>query len=270
MLVYAGIQYDQTQDSTRLDEFKSSNFITGSTVKSLLIAVICITASDCVFQGFMTYKLYKEFNWDIFKKLGADLRLKTALRDYLLFESVITFDVFFFVGFTLQFIIVVLQTKDVEFALTIAVLPVTIVTLILAVFSVRREFKAGVVIFISLCFPGMAYFLFKLIRLYTATGPKKARFDRAKKTLTVFAVITLCFLIVTILSSIKCLMNFGVGLKDKKNKQRMNVGAGVDMEPKDSIFMNSIQKDSMGPRMVIDWYLYFYFIFTNLYNFFGF
>lgn len=248
MLVYAGIQYDQILDSTKLDQFKDLNFISGSIVEKLLLAVLCIIAGQCIFQGFLTYKLYREFNWDIFKSLGADLRLKVALRDYLLFESVIIFDVFFFVGFTLQFVLVVLQTKDIEFALTVAVLPITIVTLILAIVSVRKEFKVGVMIFIFLCFPSMAYFLFKLIRLYTAEGVKKARFERSRKTLTVFAAITIVFLILTVLSSVKCLMNFGIGLKDRKNRNS-------DHEPKTGIFMGTIeptQKDYTGPRMVID------------------
>lgn len=245
MLVYSGIQYDQISSSTKFGEFDGENFVSGAEVKNLLIAVPCIIGGECLVQGFLTYRLYRIFNWDIFKNLGAGLRLKEALRDYLMFEAIILFDLFFFVGFTLQFVIVVLQTKDVEFALTIAVLPITVIVLVLAIISVRREIKLGVQIFIFLCFPATAYFLFKLIRLYTATGPKKLRFDRSRKTLTVFAVITLLFLILTILYSVKCLMNFGLGLKDRKKA-----------ESHPTFVMNSIdsgmKEESTGPRMVID------------------
>lgn len=245
MLVYSGIQYDQVRDSTKLVEFNQDQSLSPAVVRALLITVPCVIAGECIIQGFITYRLYRIFNWDIFKNLGAGLRLKQALRDYLFFESVILFDVFFFVGFTLQFIIVVLQTKDVEFALTVAVIPVTVVTLGLAIFFVRKEIKWGVQVFIFLCFPALAYFLFKLIRLYTATGPKKARFDRTKKTLTVFAVITIVFLIMTTLMAIKCLMNFGLGLKDRTKAPGSSAAysmSSMEMGP----------KDSTGPRMVID------------------
>lgn len=246
MLVYSGIQFDQIRDSTKLyDTQGDDNFISGTTVNNLLIAVPCIIAGETIIQGILTWKLSRTFYWDTFKNLGAGLRLKEALKDYLLFESVILFDLFFFVGFTLQFIIVVLQTKDVEFALTVAVIPVTILILLLAIISVRRENKRGVQIFIFLCFPALAYFLFKLIRIYTATGSKKARFERAKKTLTVFAVITIFFLIITILSALKCLMNFGLGLRERKQElQQSTSSIAIPIEER--------QKDSTGPRMVID------------------
>lgn len=254
MLVYSGIQFDQIKGSNQISKFNGDSFISSDSVLDLLIAVPCIIAGECVIQCFLTYKLYKEFNWDIFKKLGAGLRLKQALRDYLFFESLIIFDIFFFVGFTLQFILLVLQTKDVEFGLTIAVIPVTIIILIAAIFSVRKEFKAGIIVFVILCFAGMAYFLFKLIRLYTAREgtPRRARFDRAHKTLTVFAAITLAFLILTIFYAIKAYMNFGLGLKDRNDRKKFVYSdneTAIDMVPLES---ESANKEYQGARMVID------------------
>lgn len=254
MLVYSGIQYDQIGGSELIPKFENV-FISREQASNFLIAVPCIIAGECIINGFLTYKLYKEFNWDIFKKLGADLKLKLALRDYLFFESLIIFDIFFFVGFTLQFIILVLQAKDVEFGLTIGVIPITIVILISAIFSVRKEFKAGVITFIILCFPGMAYFLFKLIRLYTAeAGPRKERFNRAHKTLTVFAVITIVFLILTVIYAIKTMLNFGKGLKDRNKFSTKNIlypdmENAMDMVPLET---DSGHKEYQGPRMVID------------------
>lgn len=230
MLIYSGIQFDQIRDSTSFfTPSESTRFLSGAIVEQLLITVMCVTVAECIVQGFLTYKLYRKFTWDIFKSFGAGMNLKNALRDYLLFESLIIFDFFFFIGFTLQFIIVVLQTKDIEFALTIVVIPLTIVVLITAVLSMKREFRPGIIGFILLCFAAMAYFLFKLVRLYTATDQKRERFKRAQKTLTVFAAITLVFLILTIVASIKCMANFGIGLKethlqrhnDRKQRQQL-------------------------------------------------
>lgn len=242
MLVYSGIQYDQIRVFIG-NQFTSGAFLSDRQVLNFLISVPCILGGQFLFQMFLTWKLYEEFNWDIFKRIGASLRLKRALRDYLFFESIVIFDIFFFVGFTLQFVIVVLQTKDVEFGLTIAVIPLTILVLLAAIYSAKREFKPGLYAFVFVCFPGMAYFLFKLIRLYTVGNPiKKNRFMRARKTLTVFAVVTLVFLVLTIIYSIKVLRNFGLGLKKESERK------DETLHETDSIPLGS--KDSNGNEMI--------------------
>lgn len=248
MLVYSGIQYDQIRDSNQISTF--DGFITKNQLINFLISVPCILGAQFLVQSVLTFILYKEFNWDIFRKFGADMKFKRALRDYVFFESLIIFDIFFFVGFTLQFVIVVLQTKDVEFALTIAVIPVTILILLGAIYSARKEFKAGLIGFIILCFPGMAYFLFKLIRLYTVgNSKKKARFIRARKTLTVFAAITIVFLILTIVFSIRVLINFGSGLKQNQKTKGASLKENIPMD-------GSSDSNCLGPmedtRMIID------------------
>jgi len=45
-------------------------------------------------------------------------------------------DVFFFLAFSVQFLVLVLSQHDPEFALTIAALPITLIILILAVYGV--------------------------------------------------------------------------------------------------------------------------------------
>ena len=249
MLIYSGIQYDQIKDSNQISAF-DGGFITKNQLINFLISVPCILGAQFLFQSFLTFKLYKEFNWDIFRRFGADMKFKRALKDYVVFESLVIFDIFFFVGFTLQFVIVVLQTKDVEFALTIAVIPVTILILIGAIYSAKREFKPGLIGFIILCFPGMAYFLYKLIRLYTVGNPrKKDRFIRARKTLTVFAAITVVFLILTIVFSIKVLINFGSGLKKTEKNRRPSLNDSIPID--DTNDSNSL-KNPKETRMIID------------------
>ena len=58
----------------------------------------------------------------------------------------------------------------------------------------------------------MAYFLFKLVRMYQDTARAK-RYIPARKTLTSFAVITIVLIILTIVNAIVCASNFRRGLK---------------------------------------------------------
>jgi hypothetical protein len=59
------------------------------------------------------------------------------------------FDFFFFLGFTVQFLVLVSSLKmDTEFALTVAAIPVTIIILICGAWFVRRETTTGMIIII--------------------------------------------------------------------------------------------------------------------------
>jgi uncharacterized membrane protein len=49
------------------------------------------------------------------------------------------FDFFFFLGFTVQFVVIVTETTDIEFSLTVAAIPVTIIILLFAAYFTRRE-----------------------------------------------------------------------------------------------------------------------------------
>lgn len=234
MLVYAGIQYDQIGDSAL--DVPHNHLLTTSQIRAFIIAIPCIIGFECLVLLALTWKLYHEYNDDVFKKLGPDKSNKRYLRDLLFFETIMLFDFFFFVGFTLQFVFIILETKDVEFGLTIAVIPITAIVLIVVVVCVYKEIRIVVYLFFVLCIAGLAYFIFKLVRIYTTKGRKHIQYLKAQKTLTVFAAITIVLLIITMIYTIKVLRNFGKGIKDQSKLFRaheeyvkeINLGAPTD------------------------------------------
>ena len=56
----------------------------------------------------LAFKLYKVFGWSIFKEMGADISLRKHLQLYHIFLMLLKLDVFFFFGFDLQFLVLVL------------------------------------------------------------------------------------------------------------------------------------------------------------------
>lgn len=57
-------------------------------------------------------------------------------RSYQIFLVLTKLDTFFFIVFSIQFLILVLKYRDPEFAVTVAALPITVIALALAVKAV--------------------------------------------------------------------------------------------------------------------------------------
>jgi hypothetical protein len=118
-----------------------------------------------------------------------------------------------------QFLVVVTETATYEFALTIAALPITIILLFLAAFIVRRENYAGHVCIIVLYFAGMAYFIFKLVRMYDSA--KAPFYASARHSLTTFSVLAILLLVATIATAVECMRNFNKGLRPHIQRRKV-------------------------------------------------
>jgi hypothetical protein len=66
-------------------------------------------------------------------------------RTYQIFLMLIKIDFFFVLGFGIQFLVLILNTNDPEFALTIVAIPIMIGFLFLAVYGVRFQNVLSVV-----------------------------------------------------------------------------------------------------------------------------
>ncbi|KAL7943100.1 hypothetical protein V8C42DRAFT_359269 [Trichoderma barbatum] len=251
LLVYAALQIEQIQVALgtleahgSLEQDITSAMLWGD-IKAYLVASPVIIAVATIGMVYVAWKLYQQFAWDILKNIGADYRMKKRFLHYQIYIALLKFDFFFFLGFIIQFVVVVAQKSDPEFALTIATIPVTIAILIAAAFFTQRENKPGMIVIIILYFGGLSYFIFKLFRIYE---PSRAESYKAvRRSLTAFAVITILLIIMTIINAIICMHNFGSGLKahlmaPRKDEEKTDVN---------SFGMNDV-KTPMQNRMTID------------------
>ncbi|KAK7743498.1 hypothetical protein SLS53_004032 [Cytospora paraplurivora] len=260
LLVYTVIQIDQIHEAVVLlgqngalnGAYVDSNGTQVTAQKALwdevqpfLIAIPIILAVGTIAMSFVAWKLYQVFAWDILKQIGADYRMKKRFLDFQVYIALLKFDFFFFLGFTVQFVVIVTGYSNAELYLTIAAMPVTILILLAAAYFTRHENKIGTWCVIVLYVAGLAYFIFKLVRIYQ---PSHAAFYMpVRKSLTAFAVLAILLLLFTITNGFYCMNNFGAGLKThllRKSLAEEKGDAG-------SVDMHHL-KPSVATRMTID------------------
>lgn len=178
--------------------------------------------------------------------------------DSQIYIALLKFDFFFFLAFTVQFLVVVGNTTNIEFYLTIIAIPITIIILLIAGWFTRQETVVGMLATMVLYLAALAYFLFKLVRMYdttTVSGERRvADYMPARRSLTTFAIITILLLVVTIFNAVWCTLNFGKGLKPHVQRRKV-------IGPEDKIYPYGGQTGPVGnahalgqvpPRMTID------------------
>jgi len=146
------------------------------------------------------------------------------------FLSLLRFDMFFGIGFSAQLVFLVLDKADAEYYLTIGALPLGVLILVGGHFAARYENKWLMMSFMVGCVCGTVYFSYKLFRIYE--GINKT-FAGVYKSMTVFAALSLLFLILAFIWGCIVMRNFGRGLKQQMAKyvpthKRRATAAGVD------------------------------------------
>lgn len=220
VFAYSVFQYFQI---TNIDGIHSLNQI-----KIPLIMIPSVSGAFSLLFSFLAFKLYLEFGWKIYKKIGADPKMREMYRWYQIFLMMLKLDLFFFIAFCAQFLYLVLQQNDPEYALTIAALPIAVIIIVLAVYGLKREDKLIMIVFMFGLLLAIAYFIFKLVRIQQPDQARK--YVDSKRYLTFFSILTLLCVFITLVISIICYRNFGKGLKAHLMKSSSKSHTNVDLE----------------------------------------
>ncbi|KAJ1945285.1 hypothetical protein FBU59_002351 [Linderina macrospora] len=200
----------------------------------MLLASIGVLASVSVMFMVLAYFVYHAFGWEIFKRVGADMKIRRMYVAYRLLVLLLKIDFFAFSGFAVTYIILILKSSDAEFGITIALFPLTLMVLLLAFWGLRRESRVTMWVFIFCLCGSTAYFVFKCARMY---DPKQEiKYERQRAMMTYYTIVSLFVVAATLFQSVVCLANFGFGLKERIEMTR---GHRSDMEQIQDYYVNA-------------------------------
>ncbi|KAJ3175034.1 hypothetical protein HK101_010774 [Irineochytrium annulatum] len=197
--------------------------------RTALFEIIVIVMSLLFFLVwcFLSSKLYNIFGWSIFKELGADLGVRHRLRIFHIYVMLLKVDVFFFIGFTFQYTILVIWVqgytyKDIIFITYTFISPLlAIILLLLAYFSVVKESNILMALNLAGLSGAVGFLVSRQVDIFTTSDPNK--YQNVKNSLTLFIAITGALALATFAVAILNFRNFGKGLmealKSKDNRK---------------------------------------------------
>ena len=99
LLAYAIIQISEVRSIFPPGQTGIFSKVPISTLTDIIPIVIGVAQVAYIGLG---WKIYTEFGWKLYKLLGADRRIKKMYAQYQIFESMLKFDIFFWLGFSIQ------------------------------------------------------------------------------------------------------------------------------------------------------------------------
>ncbi|KAJ5098655.1 hypothetical protein N7532_005656 [Penicillium argentinense] len=213
LFLYGGIQMKEIHETiSNLSGTARSGSRLWRTYLIELILVPVFLGVCTVIMAFVTWKLRAEFSWTIYKSINADLQMSRRYFTYQVFIALLKFDFFFVFGTQLQILLAMNDFTANEFIIQAAMIPLAILSLTLGARFCRLEKRKSLICIMFLILVVIASFVNTLFQIY---GPSnQAGLKSFKFSLTLFSILAILLLTVTLVNAILCIVNFKKGLKE--------------------------------------------------------
>ncbi|KAJ5957388.1 hypothetical protein N7501_011667 [Penicillium viridicatum] len=200
-------------------------------IELILVPVFLGIGSLCM--TFFTWKLRGEFSWSIYKNISADLQMKRRYFVYQVYIALLKFDFFFVFGSQLQILLVVFQTQDFDFIINASVIPITIMTLVLSAQFCKREKTKSLILMMFFMLLILGFLVLILIRIHSRG--ESTDFSSFRVSLTLFAAVSALLMVLTVINSVMCIMNFNKGLKNHVfTPKKRKTSVSLELQPQET------------------------------------
>ncbi|KAJ9484522.1 hypothetical protein VN97_g8850 [Penicillium thymicola] len=200
-------------------------------IELILVPVFLGTGTLCM--SFFTWKLRAEFSWSIYKNISADLQMKRRYFVYQVYIALLKFDFFFVFGSQLQILLVVFQAQDMDFIINASVIPITILTLVLSAQFCKREKTKSLILMMFFMLLIIGFLVLILIRIHSSA--ESTDFSSFRVSLTLFAAVSALLMVLTVINSVLCIMNFNKGLKNHVfSPKKRKTSVSLELQPQET------------------------------------
>ncbi|CAI2168290.1 3889_t:CDS:2 [Funneliformis geosporum] len=184
--------------------------------------------------GFLSYKLYQQFGWNIYKKIGGDIDMQKRFKTYLIFVMLMKIDLFFVIVFNALVSPFMIYETIIEDGMEagikvflygyVVILFLSLIFQVLAYKSLEKEWRAGMIVFIIFWFIALLDFGFLVYLMGALLIPYKLF------SLVILASILLICALLTFVYAIMVTRNFDKGLReylDKDSPKNTHEGSNI-------------------------------------------
>ncbi|CAG8943086.1 unnamed protein product [Penicillium salamii] len=212
--VYAVMQYHLMETTTiRLYESRFGYPTLVDTTRKLWPSIQPAEIVVCIIAGLGTlvvvpcvYFLHREYSWAIYKSVNGSRKTRMRYLFYEIFLVLIKVNFYFLIGFIVQYNLIYVHFRGIEYPLTMCLIPASLICMLLGIYFVQHERTWGVVVIIA-CYLGvLAYLISRVIILFENSTV-------GKDMMLLFAFVSLVLTAATVVCAIVCITNFDRGFK---------------------------------------------------------
>ncbi|KAK9852937.1 hypothetical protein MYU51_007415 [Penicillium brevicompactum] len=192
---------------------------------NILLFAICISNACSFAYAVMQYQLMETTTTRLFHdRFGYPTLIDTTRNvwslvqpaEVIIFLVLIKVNFYFLIGFIIQYNLIYVHTKNLEWTLAMCLIPAAFICMLLGVYFVQHERTWGV-IGIIVCYLGViAYLISRIIILFEDS-------TLGKDMMLLFAFASLVLTVATVVCAIVCITNFDRGFK-KINRSKNGSG----------------------------------------------